>query len=186
VCYCYNSGARGTWSPSAFVVPLAVCIAHHHNSPSSLQVSHIPPFLNTHLPCQHHPPCLSVMALHLERRQPGPPEGYVHRWLASPTAPGALHLISRQDHAVAGHTRQPLSAFSVTPGLGLFDAEDLSSASMTGYCALGRSSSYTPSSIPSPVSFSIHTAPDTNMPVPLNLFSHHYPDAVTIRFRFRF
>jgi hypothetical protein len=88
------------------------------------------------------PSCLSVMAMHLEHRHSAPPDRYAHRWVSSPPAADALQLISRQHQAVAGHTFQPPSAYSLAPGSGsLFDLS-LSTAFMPGCCVLSTYSSH--------------------------------------------
>ncbi|KAK5655326.1 hypothetical protein OQA88_5893 [Cercophora sp. LCS_1] len=46
-----------------------------------------------------------------------------HSWIPSSSGIGALDLVSRQQHVLAGHTLQPLSAFSINTG-GMFDAGD--------------------------------------------------------------
>ncbi|GAB1321073.1 hypothetical protein MFIFM68171_11283 [Madurella fahalii] len=76
------------------------------------------------------------MALPLDtRRHSSPPDLRPHRWVSSPSAAGALHLISGQHRrAVAGHTLHPLSAYSIPHGPDLLDLDGLAIPFMPGCC----------------------------------------------------
>lgn len=90
---------------------------------------------------------LFAMAMHLEHHLAAPPEYPDHhavRWVSSPPAAGALDaldLISRQHGAVARHTFQHISPYTLTPASGLLDLAALSTPFVPGCCVLNRRSS---------------------------------------------
>jgi hypothetical protein len=86
---------------------------------------------------------MSVMELPFEsRRHSSPPDRPIHRRSSSLSAAAALQFVSRQHRAVAGHTLQPLSAYSILPRPELFDIQDVPSPFMPGCCVLMSILSY--------------------------------------------
>ena len=67
-----------------------------------------------------------------------PPGRRPHSWIPSTSTAGALDLVSRHQHAVAGHTLQPLSAYSIGASTALYDLGD-ALPFMPGCCVLSIS-----------------------------------------------